>query len=171
MTRKILVIEDQENHIDDAMDFFNPEFCKVEGLEISYAKCYLETIQDRPDGYKMFTKLYDEENGRSIKSKGDFNGVISDVYFPLGNDGRWGKYTDPIGLRIALELEEAGVPFVLNTSLSHHGIRFEWMNGIRNDRGWILIENARTIDEDAPKKNWESAYQKLKEFMDKKECG
>ena len=103
--RDILIIEDEEKHIKDAKNYFS----RLDGLKLYYSNNYLDAHE--------------------IILKKKLDGVISDVFFPLSGLGRYSQM-EPIGVRLAIELTQKKIPFVLNTSMHHHSERLEWLSGV-----------------------------------------
>ncbi|MBR9702712.1 hypothetical protein GOV10_01630 [Candidatus Woesearchaeota archaeon] len=155
MVRKILLIEDQEQHIEDALAYF----ADVEDVELVIA-------QDFGEAREQYRKVVREEGSfESSVCAGDIDGVISDIYFPLTLRSRQWDQPEPIGLRVALELEELEIPFVLCTSGYHHGRRFEWISQLARDRGWRLVDSGTDYEVDAESKPWEEAHRSLEYRM------
>lgn len=150
MAKKILVIEDDPKHKKDAQAFFKGK----PDVEAVYASMYSEAEKI------MFNS--DEKTRKRIK--GNIDGVISDIYFPLSSErnGQWNQ-PEPIGVRVAVELSQLGIPFVLNTAGYHHGRRYEWIHQFAADQDWILIDVYGDYELDNDSKNWASAYEALEE--------
>ncbi|MBR9703331.1 hypothetical protein GOV10_04800 [Candidatus Woesearchaeota archaeon] len=159
MVRKILLIEDQEQHIEDALAYF----ADVEDVELFIA-------QDFGEAKEKYAKVVREEGSfESSVCAGEIDGVISDIYFPLTMRSRQWDQPEPIGLRVALELEELGIPFVFCTSGYHHGRRYEWISQMARDRGWRLIDSGQDYEIDAEAKPWAQAHSSLEHLMDKED--
>ncbi len=154
MKKQILVIEDNEKHIQDAKDFFrlNPD------VDVICATNYLEARND------MFKKISDAKTGRDVLSKGNIDGVISDIYFPLSSNEPFDQ-PEPIGVRVAVELSQLSMPFVLNTAGYHHGIKYEWINQLARSQNWKLVDTGRDYEKDSDSKNWQEAYQTLERMI------
>ena len=147
---KILVIEDDFKHKQDARKFFEAQ----PDVEVTFASNYL-------DARKV---MFDSDKETYERIKGNIDGVISDVYFPLTSSQQWNQ-PEPIGVRVAVELSQLGIPFVLNTAGYHHGRRYEWINQFARDQGWEIIDTGSDYEQDTDSKNWERAYQSLEERM------
>ncbi len=145
--RKILVIEDDGKHYMDARNFFSEH----SELEVRYANSYERAKKI----------MYDSEG----KIKEGIDGVISDIYFPI--DYQESTQEDPMGVRVAIELSNQNVPFVLNTAGYHHGKKYEWINGLAYSQGWRIIDNGICNDIEVDTKNWEKAYETLEDLIKK----
>jgi len=154
MTRRILVIEDDSKHRSDAERFFE----SISDLEVHYAKHYGEVRQAR-------TGISNRTHER-IHEPLRFDGVISDIYFPFTRKRRREPEPEalPIGVKVAVELSEEEIPFVLNTAGYHHGARYEWVNEMSIQQGWDLIDASQS-DTEADSKNWAEAYKCLEDKM------
>ncbi|MFH1431251.1 MAG: hypothetical protein ABIG37_02175 [Nanoarchaeota archaeon] len=150
MAKKILVIEDNSNHKQDAQEFFEAQ----PDVEVTYASNY-------SDAEKV---MFGRDKATWERIKGEIDGVISDIYFPLTSSQQWDQ-PEPIGVRVAVELSQLEIPFVLNTAGYHHGRRYEWINQFARDQGWKLVDNCEDYEKDTDSKNWEEAYQSLEEKM------
>lgn len=154
MTRKILVIEDSLKHTSDAKKFFESQ-----DADVQYKMRYNRASE------VMYEYGLKEGSPRRQIIGCKFDGVISDIYFPLSFSPDWNQ-PEPIGIRVAIELSQLGTPFVLNTAGFHHGRRFEWINQLAYNQGWTLIDSGEELHEgEADTKNWEKAYKALEEKM------
>ena len=147
---KILVIEDDREHRLDAMDFFE----SLLDVEVVYAKNYREAESVMLD--------YDREKGGRVK--GDIDGVISDIYSPLTSNPHWNQ-PEPIGVRVAIELTQVGLPFVLNTAGYHHGRKYEWIHQFAGSQRWTLVDNCGDYEQESDSKNWKRAYEALEKKL------
>ncbi|MFH0854252.1 MAG: hypothetical protein V1891_02055 [bacterium] len=143
--KRILVIEDDPKHLDDAKNFFENEDVKV-----TYVSNYNDAI--------VVMLKWDAKNFKYVK--GDVDGVISDIYFPLTDDEQWNQ-PEPIGVRVAVELTQVGIPFVLNTAGYHHGRKYEWIGQFARGQRWTLIDNSGDHEKEAKSKNWKEAYSSI----------
>lgn len=86
---------------------------------------------------------------REFKSEFDLglDGVILDMHFPLTYDKPWDK-PQPLGVRAGLKLEEAGIPFVINTAWNHHGADSQWVYEMVTERDWPMIETSKDAIKD-----------------------
>ncbi len=161
MTRKILVVEDGEKHRTDADEFFRG----LEGVDIVYAKNYDEA----------WTVLYNHRNEQY-----HLDGAIVDIYMPQSDaSGLKDSYPpqvqdhiramatnqEPCGVGLAVLLEKADIPFVLNTAGYHHGAKYEWINGLCSSVGWPLIDASGDYSSEAETKDWRKAYESLEQRM------
>ena len=148
MKCKILVIEDNQKHLEDAKKYFADK----QEVDVVYAENYSEA--------KGSMIKWDFDANKEVK--GDIDGIIADIYFPLSEEKRWNQ-PEPIGVRVAIEAIKLGIPFVLNTAGFHHGRKYEQINGLARGQGWDLVdpEDHRDYEKDAVAKNWEKAYENL----------
>jgi DNA-binding NtrC family response regulator len=140
---KILVVEDNEKHLQDAINSLG----MINGLELLTAKCVADA-----------TKII-------YKEKPD--GVITDIFLPY----RTGDHADnPLGLLVAANAVSHEVNSVFCTNLFHHSEKMEWINQIFNDLrkplkfqwGDYIIDNSP--DKENQKKDWLGAYKHLTEI-------
>ena len=150
MTKRILVIEDGYKHEQDARDFFETQ----DDVVVTYASNYSEASRI------MFN--YDPNTRERVK--GNIDGVISDIFFPLSSTPDWNQ-PEPIGVRVAVELSQLGVPFVLNTAGYHHGRRYEWINGFARNQRWKIVDTGSEDDVESDSKNWQKAYSSLEKII------
>jgi hypothetical protein len=152
--KKILVIEDGPRHIDDAKAYFADK-----PVEVLYAQTF-------KDALGAMNHCGEHEH----RPKDDVDGVISDVYFPLREDSPWNE-AEALGVGIAILLEKAKIPFVLNTAGYHHGPKIQWVYDLCKINRWDLVDvyNSETRDylrpAEAQTKDWDRAFKKLEEIM------
>jgi hypothetical protein len=139
---KILVIEDNEKHLNDAKAFFSG----IVGLEVIYAEDYRKS--------KVSEKIL------------EVDGVISDIFFPLAKgDNTWGQ-EEPIGVSIMMRCREMKLPCILNTSGYHHGSRYQWICDLQRDLKLPeIVDSSGDYFKDAETKNWKYAYEALTELI------
>ena len=147
-SKTILVIEDDMDQLSAARGYF-----ETKGNNMIYATTYDEARKYIP------TKF--------CKPESKVDGVISDVYFPLSTHREWNQ-EEPIGVRVAIELSAAGIPFVLNTAGYHHGRKYAWIDQLAKNQGWVLIDSGddSNHEEDSSSKNWQLAYEVLNKQID-----
>jgi hypothetical protein len=154
MTKKILVIEDNKKHIADAKEFFK----EVQDWDITYATNYEEA-----------SEIMFEDRNKFERRKGNLDGIISDIYFPLNSMQKFNHSEDPIGVRVKIESEKLGIPCVLNTAGYHHGAKYEWIASLAYFQKWKIID-VEPIDpskeDEEDYKNWRDAYEELKYKID-----
>ena len=143
---KILVVEDNEKHIEDAKEFFADK-----PVEVVYAKTYTEV----KDALK---------NDPFEREEPDIDGIITDVFFPYANTPDFEPQA--IGVRVATKAEKMKIPFVINTDEFRHGHKVEWVYGMANENRWPFLasgkrdyETRETIP--AEQKDWTTAYNML----------
>lgn len=146
----ILVIEDDSKHRAHAKTFF----ATVPDVNVLFANNYDEAG-------KLLFKGSDFDPGKR-EGNGTIDGVISDIYFPLVDHDEYSN-SEPIGVRIAIELKQANIPFVLNTSYYHHGRKCEWISRLARHQGWKIIDSGsrEKIHGEASCKNWKGALDAL----------
>ena len=167
MTNKlILIIEDDEKHILDARsELFGCAYYARNGGP-SYT--LLEAIKKNNDmglPVNIYAKTYREASPWF----GNVDGVISDIYFPLDSREPFNQ-PEPIGVRVAYELEKLNKPFVLNTAGYHHGAKYQWIFEMANQNNWPIIEAGSSSGEGVTKK-WEDAHTKLISLIDENKRG
>lgn len=149
---KIVVIEDDPKHLKDAKEFFqNKE------IEVVFMTSFC--------GFRDYISRY-----MDLNKEVDFAGVISDIFFPYSDSGQ----TESIGVGVLMICQKLGIPCVLNTAGNHHGSRYQWISTVVNMLKLynILVDMPFTSDADrtieAPTKNWQSAYNRLVELIERK---
>jgi hypothetical protein len=151
LANRILIIEDDPRHRKDAEYFFRTQ----PDLEVVCASNYRDAAKE------MFGR--GNEYGMPIFT-GDFNGVISDIFFPLSTEVPYNQ-PEPLGVRVAVELSENGIPFVLITDGFHHGSRYQWITEMIDarylDKGWSLRSSGTDHDKEGHSKKWDCSYQDL----------
>ncbi|MFH1612062.1 MAG: hypothetical protein ABH887_02235, partial [bacterium] len=130
----ILVIEDNQKHTEDAKNFF-----ETQDVTVTYVSNYSDTREI------MFK--FNQETFKHDVNK-DIDGVISDIYFPLTDNPQWNQ-PEPIGVRVAVELSQLRVPFVLNTAGYHHGRKYEWIHSFAQKQKWSLIDTGEDYESDS----------------------
>lgn len=145
---KILIIEDEFWREQDAKKFFESR----PDVEVIYASNYSDASR----------VMFDSDKETYQRIKGNIDGVISDIFFPLTPYPQWNR-PEPIGVMVAVELSQFGIPFVLNIAGYLHKRRYEWINQLARGQGWKIIDTGWEHDTDS--KNWERAYQSLEEKM------
>lgn len=153
--KKILIIEDNKRHLQDAKNFFST----IEGIDVTYRESYFprEFSHDSPDFRK-------------------YDGIISDIYFPEFP----GKKVDPIGVSIMFQCKMLNIPCVLCTSGHHHnsisrwvfnmyyGLRYHWKDipriiGSENEPPEEGGEDMESSHDSA--KGWERAWVELQKYL------
>jgi len=164
MTKKILIVEDGEQHRKDAQEYFNG----LEGqTELVFATYF----------GSAHSSIYAHQTGEQ-----HFDGAIVDIYMPQSRpkeiDPRMppmvaehfrgmSENLEPCGVGLAALLEKLKVPFVLNTAGYHHGTKYEWIHNTCGDLNWPLVDVSGDYNTEAPRKNWERAYTTLERLMNK----
>lgn len=138
---KILVIEDNQKHLEDAHRFLT----SLKEVEVIYARTF--------------------RAAKPHLEPGVVDGVISDIYFPL--DSPYSDYgqEEAIGVAVMILCRERKIPCVLNTSGYHHGKRYQWIFELLNAlEHYVLIESGRWDQKhaEADSKNWELAFTTLR---------
>lgn len=145
--KKILVIEDNANHLEDAKKFFASK-----EVEVIYARTLREARKHLPHRHPLTGEVM----------SGKVNGVISDIFFPLSDDETWNN-PEPIGVRVAMACREYKMPCVLNTAGYHHGSQYEWIHQMSLEFPGFppIIDASNDYHKEAEVKNWEEAYGEL----------
>jgi len=138
---KILVIEDNLKHLDDAKRFF----AEQAGVQ------------------PIFTSTF--HGAARFLEKGKVDGVISDIYFPLTNDITWGQ-PEAIGVSVMILCRERKIPCVLNTAGYHHGTRYQWVCDLQRALGLPeIVDASSNYNQEADTKNWQQAFDALRELI------
>lgn len=153
---RILVIEDEKKHIQDARTFFagKPDTAVVFASDFASAQEHLEP--------------------------GRVDGVISDIFFSYSDfvpagidwDGSWRKNAC-CGVAVMMICLERMLPCVLITDKHHHGDSLQWICLLQ--RGLLLPEivDVTTFEEGADwrgKKNWDEALHQLRRLIELGPC-
>lgn len=168
---KILVIEDNKKHLEDAKKYLADK-----NVEVLYAstmqeakELYKEEVQDMEAVDALNDQLdegninkdeYSKKYAKTIRYEARVDGIISDIYFPLTDTAPYDK-PEPIGVQIALEAKQLGIPCVLNTAGYHHGTKYEWICQLARSQKWPLIDASQDRNKEADTKNWDRAWEKL----------
>ena len=107
--KKLLIIEDNPKHLQDAKNFFST----IEGVDVTYQESY--------EPFSFMTRMNTLALGDDFKK---YDGVISDIYFPE----KPGKETQPIGVSVMFQCKVMNVPCVLCTDGYHHGQHYAWIH-------------------------------------------
>ncbi len=107
--RKILVIEDNPKHLQDAKSFFST----VENIEVTYQESY--------EPFSFMTRNNKPTLGDDFNK---YDGVISDIYF----SEKPGKEIQPIGVSVMFQCKVMRIPCVLCTDGYHHGHQYSWIH-------------------------------------------
>lgn len=179
MTTKILVVEDDTKHLQDAKIFFQ----SLEGqVEVVYATSFNDA-REQIRKYTVYTGECSKDDRRGI-SEYSLDGIITDIFMPASTrrpeDDRESEYAKriidytttnlvPAGIGIAAIANKAGIPFVICTAGYHHGVKYEWINGLSGALEWgDMADSSGDHFEDAASKQWSYAYELLTERMEKK---
>ena len=152
----ILIIEDDGKHLQDAKSNLigiTHDAC-IAGPEKIILGAIKQNTEIGLPAY-VFARTYREAAPWFKHS----DGIISDIYFPLDSKAPFNNI-EPIGVRVASELEKLGKPFVLNTSGYHHGPKFQWIYEMVGNNKWDFIESGNSSGE-GNTKNWKAAYETL----------
>ena len=148
----ILVVEDNPKHIEDAKKYFN----EIKEVNVYYVSTYSSAVHPI-GGYTSF------------KSKPEVDGVITDIYLPIGDKyvGRKGD-EDPIGLLVAATCHKNNIPFVFCTAGYHHGEKYNWINMFQRTMEWPeMLDASSDRYAEADHKPWDRAYKTLKNLVEK----
>ena len=161
--KKILIIEDDPKHLQDAKNFFST----IEGVEVTYRESY--------EPFNFMTRNNTPALGDDFRK---YNGIISDIYFPQ----KLGKETQPIGVSVMFQCKMMNIPCVLCTDGYHHGSHYQWINdmvyALAQDAEWKNIP--KIIDsihgseklkeegergEEVAHKGWAKAWEELQKLF------
>lgn len=143
-TLRILVIEDTEKHLNDARTYSG----RLTGCTVDFATTLAEAMD--------------------LLQKNNYDGVISDVYFPAKTGASAETFENAVA--ISKKLVEMGVHHVFNTAGNHHGRKYQgfvWKTprAIHNDNNSHFLTTGMVIeaypkDSDAEKdtKQWQAAF-------------
>lgn len=143
---KLLIIEDQSNHIADARTYFAKNQPEIEITIISQLAGVLEN---------MLNEIFENE-------KFKFDGVITDVFFPYELKGKYSN-PEPIGVSICMAMQAAKIPCVVCTAGNHHGVKYQWIDALSSTGmgPLYIVDNSDVGDGEANNKNWEGAFKVL----------
>ncbi|OIO46869.1 MAG: hypothetical protein COY09_00750 [Candidatus Portnoybacteria bacterium CG_4_10_14_0_2_um_filter_39_11] len=113
-------------------------------------------------GHNAFKIAVTASDAKEILDKWKIDGVITDIYLPLG---MWvGPKDDsiPAGLIVAAMCHKRNVSFAFCTSGYHHSEKLNWINVFQRQMGWPeIIDTRDPLSGDEPiKKNRTSAIEK-----------
>ena len=153
--KKILVIEDNENHLADAKEFFS----SIEA-EFHFASSLLDVVNmDGKD--REYVTAWKNEIPTALKQ---FDGVITDFHFPEG--GRANGSHDashPIGLMIMLTAFFCEVPVIGITDQNHHADHMQWFTSFyracSDESTNRLMDDVYWLKDGS--KDWKSAWERL----------
>lgn len=147
--RRILVIEDNDNHRRDVEALLEELIAQGAPLAVDYATT-LDEAMDRLGSTK-------------------YDGILSDVFFPKKAGDKEGQH----GTTIATYAMEQKIPVTLVTSMYHHGDKAEPVNIFMNSSGLGWIDSTPSGEDDfeddlyeAPSKNWKGGYANLMHFIE-----
>lgn len=146
---KILVIEDNEKHLNDAKAFF----ANIDDVKVTFIEDF-EPIEDTIEGWSLPT-FFDL-----------FDGVISDIFFPrFANSKEWGQ-EEPIGVGVMILCKELGKPCILNTAGYHHGSKYQWILTLQRSLDLPdMVDACGDYFKEADEKNWERALAELRKLI------
>ena len=141
---KILVVEDNQQHIDSAKKFFAEKGIEMWSTET--LKGFISAIGD--DHY---------------------DGVLSDVFFPYDDD----SYQDevPAGVAVYFICQSKGIPCVLVTAGFHHGKKYQWIHHMLGEMrlpSMTDVGNSEEPEVEAPVKDWARALDYLTKIINRK---
>jgi len=154
MLRRILVVEDDQRHLQDAI-----RVLEQAGMEVI-------TSSDAAHGQDAAGKLR-ANSEVLLEAVPSVDGAIIDVYMPLDTQVSAAHYQDknqPHGLVVAAACQRMGIPFVLCTAGYHHGVKYQWIDAFCNAIGWKLVDcynNGKDVE--SPVKDWAGALAALQE--------
>ncbi len=130
---RILIVEDQERHMKDAVTV-----AKEMGHSVICASNAGEAA--------------------SIIRNGTVDAVVTDVYLPLDDDAPWNHSESPCGINVAMAAKKAGVPCIFCTDDNHHGAKVQWLKSLVDygNMGLPYLVGGNGIGES---KNWKIAIE------------
>ena len=137
--KKILIVEDQERHMLDAM---------IAVAELGFIAICATTYGEASD----------------IISKGDIEAVITDVYLPLADDAPWNHSDSPCGINVAVAAKAASIPCIFCTDDNHHGAKVQWLKSLI-DYGNMGLPSLIGGNGAGESKNWKVAIQYITEGL------
>lgn len=145
---RILIVENDRKHRDDACKFFAQHYPDV---EIMWAELQVEALSElSPYGEKKAP-----------------DGVISDIFFPFGYPPH--DTEEPCGVAVMVVCREKDIPCVLNTAGYHHGLRYQWICDLTARLGGpLMVDTGSDYQEEKDSKNWDLAFRRLKAMMEGK---
>jgi len=146
---KILIVEDQPNHMAEAIATL-----KSEGVE-----CVTAENQDAASLILFHHEI----------DKIRLDGVITDIFMPPADKSPLAD--QPCGLRVVLETQKLGLPCVMCTAGYHHGVKYEWIHGMCSSMGWYMVDTCPEEDvynAEAPHKNWKEALTTIQLLISRK---
>ena len=143
---KILVVEDNQQHIDSAKKFFAEKGIEMWSTET--LKGFISAIGD--DHY---------------------DGVLSDVYFSY--DGKYFPDEVPAGVAVLFICQSKGIPCVLVTAGFHHGKKYQWIHHMLGEMRLPSMadvdnSNSEEPEAEAPVKDWARALNSLTKIINRK---
>jgi hypothetical protein len=127
----------------------------------------LRAIQEY--GRQLETQGVPRTIGRKITPLVD--GVITDLFFPMGENLIAEINQGPSGLIVAATCQRLKIPYVICTAGYHHGSKYEWANLMHRAMGgpeMIDCYNSSNPNTEAKHKNWEAAYEALRKIVEGK---
>jgi len=162
--KKILVIEDNPQHVADANAYFlqlmlTGEITDTEFIYKKYLKDALPFL-----GGAQFPQLdWDKSEDYLECPDRMVDGVISDIEFPLNAAHRT---PFQIGVGVMCVCRERGIPCILNTSHWHHGETIDWICQLGRRLRWPEIVDGPEVNiGEATQKNWALAWRSLQKEM------
>lgn len=141
---RILVIEDDEKHLNDARQYSE----RLVGCTVDFATTLAEAT--------------------ALLQKNSYDGVISDVFFPAETGASAETFENAIAINT--KLVEMGVHHVFNTSGNHHGSKYRGFLGktpraIHNNNKFHFLTTGMIIEAypgdpnaDKDTKQWQAAF-------------
>jgi hypothetical protein len=148
---RILIIENDPKHLADAREAFG----QMAGVEADYATCFVGLLQGVRDRMPFFNR----------KRLEDYDGVISDVFFP-GSEMAPYDNDEPCGVGVMMLCYAKKKPCVLITAGWHHGVRYDWICQLQRELSLPdMVDGSDDHDKEAGTKDWVRAYRRLQAVM------
>ena len=92
---------------------------------------------------------------------------VADSYLQLDMAIKQSEANQPLGIFVAEQAQQIGIPFVLATSTNHHDTLTEPIVRYCGAKRWILVDCARdSVHQKASPEFWERAYSELERRME-----
>jgi len=145
MTMRVLVIEDNPKHLEDAKAFF---------MNTEYVVNYVT------NGEQAMQLLADKGGFHDEPQAPQFRFVVTDLYLPLNSQF---PEEQPIGIGIAMLCKQQGVRCVICTAGHHHGKRYEWISNLHRSALSLPMVTSDSVvperDGEAESKFWQDAVE------------
>lgn len=173
--KTVLVVEDNERHMSDAVKFLETAGIKVvkavnatEALKIMVKKT--EQNEYYGDIVGLACMIRNEHPAANLTEEvrklllPTVDAVITDLYMPLSTTAKFAHANDPTGLLVASGARALGVPVVICTAGNHHGAKYEWIHKMTLMEGFTMVDQYDAGEGEAPSKGWKYALEALQKL-------